>query len=201
MNLSTSGHFFLGSAAAACIGVIFASILCACSESFTDPRDGSTYKVVKIGEKVWMAENLNFDIPGSFCPEGDARKCADLGRLYTWEAAKAACPEGFRLPTKEVFDELVASVGGQPSAGNLKSTSGWFKKGNGSNEFGFAAFPAGLYNGEKFDGIGGYAYFWSATESTEEPGFAYYLYLDFSSSAAKVNAFVKGDARSVRCYR
>ncbi|WP_234971770.1 hypothetical protein [Fibrobacter sp. UWP2] len=38
---------------------------------------------MKIGEKVWMAENLNFDIP-----------------------------EGFRLPTKEVFDELVASVGG-----------------------------------------------------------------------------------------
>ena len=53
----------------------------------------------------------------------------------------------------------------------------------------------------RFDGIGGYAYFWSATSDSEESAFAYYLYLDFSSRSAQIASFSKEDARSVRCVK
>ena len=170
----------------------------ACGPSVADGRDGQNYSVTEIGGRLWMAENLNFATDGSFCPDGDERNCKKLGRLYSWAAAQNACPEGWRLPTLEDFKEITTSYTGA----ELKSTSGWFKKGNGNNKTRFAALPAGLKNAQdKFDGIGGYAYFWSATTDSIEQTFAYYLFLDFSSDSAKVGAFDKGDARSVRCVK
>ena len=202
-------------------------LLIACSESFTDSRDGQSDDVVKIGGLTWMAENLNFETAGSFCPDGDSRNCKRLGRLYTWADAKTVCPEGWRLPTKADFEALVNAASGDAALfhnGNsdavsnkvgaaLKSRDGWFKKGNGSDEFGFNALPAGYrgavlktddgtVTGGKFDGIGGYAYFWSADEDAENPeSNAFYLFLSFSSDAASINAFAKEDYRSVRCVR
>lgn len=192
------------------LAVVF--IFAACSESFTDLRDGQSYDIVQIGPQTWMAENLNYETEGSACPEGDNRNCSKYGRLYTWKAAQKACPEGWHLPDRADFEQLIASAGGTDLASGmavagekLKSTSGWFKKGNGSDEFGFNALPAGYRLGGsesapgKFDGIGGYAHLWSATETAD--GLAYYLLLDFSTKAAKLNAFGKDEARSVRCVK
>jgi len=187
----------------------FAFFLTSCSESFTDSRDGQSYGVVKIGEQTWMAENLNFETAGSFCPEGDSRNCKRLGRLYSWAEAKSVCPDGWRLPTKADFEALVAATSENAAQSSslsragaaLKASDGWFKKGNGSDVLGFRALPAGFRGaGGKFDGIGGYAYFWSATEDPENSeSNAFYLFLSFSSDAASINAFAKEDYRSVRC--
>ncbi|WP_406538503.1 fibrobacter succinogenes major paralogous domain-containing protein [Fibrobacter sp.] len=192
-------------------------LLSACSESFTDSRDGQSYDVVKIGDLTWMVENLNYETETSACPDGDSRNCKRMGRLYTWADAKTVCPEGWRLPTSADFAELISVASGddaRPLAGAaLKSSDGWFKKGNGSDALGFKALPAGYrgavlktddgtVTGGKFDGIGGYAYFWSADEDAENPeSNAFYLFLSFSSDAASLNAFAKEDYRSVRCVR
>jgi uncharacterized protein (TIGR02145 family) len=197
-----------------------AFLLSACSESFTDPRDGQSYDVVKIGSLTWMAENLNYETETSACPDGDSRNCKRLGQLYTWVDAKTVCPEGWRLPTSADFAQILAqSLDGNPGAvsneagAKLKSRDGWFKKGNGTDDFGFNALPAGYrgaisksddgtISGGKFDGIGGYAYFWSATEDPENPeSNAYYLFLAFNSKSASVNSFSKNDYRSVRCVQ
>ena len=194
-----------------------AFLLSACSESFTDSRDGLSYGVIKIGEQTWMAENLNYATESSAFPDGDSRNCKRLGRLYTWAETKTVCPEGWRLPTKADFESLIAAAVGEDATSEiaaqspsqslagaaLKARDGWFKKGNGADALGFRALPAGYRGADgKFDGIGGYAYFWSVTEDPENSeSNAYYLFLSFSSDAASINAFAKEDYRSVRCVR
>ena len=137
---------------------------------FTDTRDGKVYKIVSIGSQIWMAENLNYDIPddtSDVCYENSAENCAKYGRLYTWDAASVACPDGYHLPSNDEWDTLDDYVGGDVTT-KLKSASGWkrykLKSGNGTDEYGFSALPGGYYDsGDGFKHAGGSGDWWSAT--------------------------------------
>lgn len=99
---------------------LFFTVSLVCAGHFTDARDGQTYRTVKIGKQIWMAENLNY-----YYDIGTARSmCANdrcnSGRLYTWSAAmdsaaffddcdgcntskgrdviRGVCPAGWHLP-------------------------------------------------------------------------------------------------------
>ena len=171
------------------------------SDSFTDPRDGQTYRTVQIGNQIWMAENLNYRTEGSNCYDDKPANCQKYGRLYTWEAAQNACPSGWHLPSTAEFETLIATVGGEGVAAKvLKSRSGWESDGNGTDAYGFSALPAGdRFNRGDFYGAGYGAYFWSATEFFSDN--AYNMYLVYDSDYATVNFIDNGSGFSVRCLR
>ena len=165
-----------------------------------DTRDGKTYKTVKIGEQVWMAENLNYKTENSYCYKDNESNCAKYGRLYTWYAAKEACPAGWHLPSKGEFETLFVAVGSNVVAGEkLKSTSGWIKNGNGNDVFGFSALPAGHRTGKGFyyeeDEV---ACFWSSTELGWSLAPRILLHI---VGVAKLSNTDKDNGYSVRCLK
>lgn len=79
------------------------------------------------------------------------------GRLYNWYAVtdpRGLAPSGWHVPTDAEITQLTDYLGGDkysPTTGaKLKSTSGWKNNGNGTNESGFSALPAG---GRDLNGI------------------------------------------------
>lgn len=175
--------------------------------SFVDARDGQMYKTVKIGNQEWMAENLNFLTPSSKSFSRDPKNRAKYGRLYTWEDAAAACPEGWHLPSETELRTLLDSVGGIEVAGKaLKSRRGWIEKGNGWNLFRFKALPLGRVD---FDGqqepFGTVANFWTSTPFKGEAAFkteyAYRLNLTYRRDNAIVDIFETTNYLSVRCVK
>jgi uncharacterized protein (TIGR02145 family) len=87
--------------------------------------------------------------------------------LYNWDAAKTACPAGWKLPANQDWDKLAATAGGLKVAGKkLKSESGWNNDGDGTDDYGFSALPGGYYFfGDEFEEAGNIGFWWSATEN------------------------------------
>jgi len=175
--------------------------------SFTDNRDGRTYKTVSyedplLGAKLTiMAENLDYKITGSYAYNNNEQYRKNLGLLYTWEAAKKGCPSGWHLPSDSEWSRLIALIGNEGTAGEaMKSTKGWVENGNGTNSSGFNAMPAGYRNTDgTFRGIGKGGYFWSSTEKSEDSAWRRILFYGNSGVYRYDNNDSSGS--SVRCLR
>lgn len=73
--------------------------------TFTDPRDQQNYRIVQIGNAIWMGENLRYNAQFSN-KKNDFVEKSEEGYKYSWWMAKRVCPEGWRLPTEDDFNYL-----------------------------------------------------------------------------------------------
>jgi uncharacterized protein (TIGR02145 family) len=170
-------------------------------ETFTDSRDGKTYKTVKMPDgKTWMAQNLNYETDSSWCYR-NPYNCNIYGRLYNWDNAMWACPSGWHLPSYREWTDLFKSVGGKRQVDEggdtiwggasykLKAKNGWQDDycdidGNAgcrpTDDFGFSALPGGeKYSfSTSFMSAESDGYWWAATETYDED--AYYFRMSYS---------------------
>jgi uncharacterized protein (TIGR02145 family) len=160
-----------------------------------DSRNNRTYKTVKIGSQVWMAENLDVATfsNGDIIPEArtveewldaelkrepvwcyymnDLHNTAKYGKLYNGYAAidpRGIAPEGWHVPSDGEWSVLSTFLGGDSIAGGkMKSTSEWYSPNvNATNSSGFNA--KGFGHRDKsglFVGYGIETQFWSSTRS------------------------------------
>jgi len=198
------------------------------SDTLVDGRDGKRYRTVVIGGRRWFAENLNYKPDGgkSWCSGGKDSNCVKYGRLYDWETARSACPSGYHLPSREEWNDLVATVGIARASVALKAKHGWAINrdggdGNGTDEFGFSALPAHYSDEDVDDALetlkddednedsggdpyvenlegGVCAYWWTSTERSNKRD-AYSRYMENTEPFSRDDYDGKGNGLSVRC--
>lgn len=136
-------------------------------DTLYDNHDGQTYKIVKIGEQWWMAENLRYvDSTQSVCYANNPDNCQIYGRLYDRNGALNNCPEGWRLPSEKDWLNLRdfakknstnKYIGQLFRADTLWNVS---ELGVGYDAFGFGALPAGGYDEDGWWGVKTNSIFW-----------------------------------------
>ena len=162
--------------------------------TFTDSRDGKTYKTIKIGNQIWMAENLTYNA-GSSCwaYDDNSYNLNTYGYLYNWQTAKNICPYGWHLPSEQEFETLLNNYGGDWTNSAYEAlipggTSGF------STSFGGWRDSEGI-----FDGIGEGGRFWSSYTGGEAG--AWDLSMDSNYEEAGLNYGSKSWGFSVRCVQ
>lgn len=171
--------------------------------TMTDPRDNKTYKTVKLGNSVWMAENLNYETKDSWCYQDNFKNCDTYGRLYSREAAISACPRGWRLANDNDWETLINTYGSKTDIGGfLKATGTTMWKAPNTNAIdkgGFTALPAGYKKTDgTYTGEGTQASFWSVFNDNKG---VWGRHLTHDSD--KLNSFNSPEinAMSVRCVK
>ena len=185
---------------------------------------GQNIKNVKIGNQVWMTENLNVDKfrTGEAIPEAKTadewKKASEnekpawcysennpangikYGKLYNWYAVndpRGLAPKGWHVPTEEEFFKLenFLEIDG---TSKITNTIGWSKDHNGTNSTGFSGLPGGLCNKDgQFIWLGETGYWWSSNEKNAD--FVRSIGLYGSKYRLSKDLSLKGTGFSIRC--
>ena len=185
-------------------------------------------QTVTIGTQVWMTKNLDVSTfsNGDPIPEAktneaweaagenkqpawcyydnDPANGAKYGKLYNWYAVndpRGLAPAGYHIPTDPEWTVLTDYLGGENVAGKkMKSTSGWYDNGNGTNSSGFSGLPGGSRSNDgPFYVIDRSGIWWSASEIGTDDTFNRSLY--YGSDDVGWFNDLKERGLSVRCVK
>jgi len=189
--------------------------------------DGNIYTEVKIGNQIWLAENLrtthynnnlpikNVDSIGEWGNKSEPEYCwynydsltnNMYGILYNWYAVSTVnlAPKGWHVASLDEWGALVEYLGGENIAGGKLRETGTthWKDPNyyASNLSKFNGLPGGYhFNGEGFSDQGYGGYWWTTTDGGEEISWC----LEVRNDTEKVNMFTpfKKFGMNVRCVR
>ncbi|MBB6237647.1 uncharacterized protein (TIGR02145 family) [Pedobacter sp. AK013] len=176
------------------------------AETLTD-IDGNVYKTVKIGNQVWMMENLRTahyrdgtiiqnvtgdsywgtQPIGAYCNYNNNPELGKTyGFLYNWYAVNSTrqlAPQGWHVPTSAEWTILYNYIGGDRYSGGKIQESGishWINDTGASNITQFTGLPAGSRNADgTYESITYHGNWWTATANP-------------NGTAAYCNLYVKG---------
>lgn len=174
--------------------------------------DGNVYHTIKIGNQVWMKENLRttryndgspiplvtdsltwgkLTTPGYCWYNNDSATFGrTYGALYNWHAVntKKLAPKGWHVPSDSEWTILTKFLGGEDVAGGQLKDTGttyWNSPNTGAtNAKGFSAHPGGYrgYHGG-FGGIGNGGDWWSATTTSDTALSCHRIMFNFDARA------------------
>lgn len=195
-----------------------------CVVTLTDVEN-NTYNGVKIGDQVWMQENLkvthyrngdpialNSDwaltTVGAYCWYSNEAPNKDVyGALYNYYTTidnRNLCPVGWHIPSEGEWAMLSAYLGGDEiSGGKMKEfgTLHWTEPNtDATNSSGFSAFPAGYRESDgAFNSLGVEGKWWSITTNDASTAVFRYIYNNYSTLF--IESFPKSSGLSVRCIQ
>ncbi|MCJ7553575.1 MAG: hypothetical protein MUO34_06785 [Ignavibacteriaceae bacterium] len=180
----------------------------------------ATFKTIKIGKQVWMAENLNINVFRNGDLIGEAKSDEEwqrareseraawcyynnnpenskkYGNIYNWYAAvdpRGLTPEGWHLPNKKEFDILLKNCGGK------ESVFGSLIPGGSS---GFNTIFGGWRDGYgDFSKLEKRTVYCSSTQVSDDATCAYYLGIFNDIRDVYLDYFNKGFGFSIRLLK
>ncbi len=187
-------------------------------ENTVTDKEGNIYITVKIGEQIWMQENLRVSVAPdssgitSYLYNDDPENEETFGRLYTWdvamngstnEKAQGICPVGWHIPSDGEWKTLEMFLGMTQQEADMANT--WRGAGVGTKlgkggDSGYEALYAGRRtNFGSYSLLNLYEYVWTSTQSGEN---AWRRCLETGvSTVGRWDTFPKNYAFSVRCVK
>lgn len=196
-------------------------------EKFIRDRENNKYRIVKIGDQVWMKDNLQATRynNGQIIPLiTDASQWSmltspaytwynnggsDYGALYNYYTVADTnnnniCPSGWHVPTPDDWNVLITYLGGSSAAGGSMKESGlthWAPpNAAGTNDSGFTGVPGGYRNILGGFVLKGQFGFWWSNKATSSAD-AIFFSLIYNDILINENILNKRHGMSVRCVK